>query len=95
MNEIKKKTLFDKCRDAYRAFRGKQLGSLTVGIDVKKCHECEYRRGANILYLCDQRACPNCSYPECEYTTDIRHAKNFEYMGGYVKEKNYETSESL
>ena len=61
MNKIKKRTLIDKCRDAYRAFRGKQLGSLTFGIDVKKCHE-------------------------CEYTTDIRHAKNFEYVAGYVRE---------
>ena len=95
MNEIKKRTLFDKCRDAYRAFCGKQLGSLTFGIDVKKCHECEYRRETNILYLCDQRACQDCTYPDCEYTTDIHHAKNFECMAGYVKEKNYETGEHL
>lgn len=30
-----------------------------------------------ILYLCDRRACDNCSYPECRYTSDIRHAENF------------------
>ena len=95
MNKVKKRTLIDKCRDAYRAFRGKQIGSLTFGIDVKKCSECNYRRGADILYLCDQRACSNCLYPECEYTTDICHAKNFEYMDGYAKEKNYETGEPL
>ena len=86
MNEIKKRALFDKCRDAYRAFRGKQLGSLTFGIDVKKCSECDYRRRADILYLCNRQACPNCSYPTCEYTTDVRHAKNFEYVAGYVRE---------
>ena len=95
MNEIKKRTLIDKCRDAYRAFRGKQIGSLTFGIDVKKCSECEYRCGADILYLCDQQACQDCAYSDCEYTTDIRHAKNFEYVAGYVKEKNYETGEPL
>ena len=95
MNKIKKRTLIDKFRDAYRAYRGKQLGSLTFGVDVKKCSECDYRRGADILYLCDQRACQDCAYPDCEYTTDIRHAKNFEYVAGYVKEKNYETGEPL
>ena len=95
MNKVKKRTLIDKCRDAYRAFRGKQIGSLMFGIDVKKCSECEYKKQDRIWYLCDQRACPNCSYPECEYTTDIRHAKNFEYVAGYVKEKNYETGESI
>ena len=86
MNKVKKRTLIDKCKDAYRAFRGKQIGSLTFGIDVKKCSECEYRCGADILYLCDQRACPNCSYPECEYTTDIRHAINFRRVCDFFKE---------
>lgn len=31
----------------------------------------------NVLYLCDRRACEKCS-PECHYTSDISHAKNFE-----------------
>lgn len=59
MTEIKKRTLFDKCRDAYRAFRGKQLGSLTFGIDVKKCSECDYKSvsQSDVLYVCDQKAC--------------------------------------
>ena len=30
-----------------------------------------------ILYVCDQKKCENCKYPECKYTTDIQHAKNF------------------
>ena len=30
-----------------------------------------------VLYLCDGRACEHCS-PECQHTTDILHAKNFE-----------------
>ena len=95
MNEIKKRTLIDKFRDAYRAFCGKQLGSLTFGVDVKKCHECEYRREANVLYLCDRRACQDCIYPDCEYTTDIHHAKNFEHLVGYVREIKHETGESV
>lgn len=32
---------------------------------------------ATVLYLCDRRACEHCS-PECQHTTDISHAKNFE-----------------
>lgn len=93
MNKVKKRTLIDKFRDAYRAFRGKQLGSMSFGVDVKKCWECDYRREADILYLCDRQACPNCSYPNCEYTTDIRHAMNFEYVAGYVREVKHETHE--
>ena len=86
MNKVKKRTLIDKCRDAYRAFRGKQIGSLTFGIDVKKCSECEYRCGADILYLCDRQACPNCSYPLCNHTTDICHAVNFRRDYDFFKE---------
>lgn len=28
------------------------------------------------LFLCDQKKCKKCSYPECKHTTDIKHAKN-------------------
>lgn len=30
-----------------------------------------------VEYVCDQKACVNCNYPECTHTRDIRHAKNF------------------
>ena len=29
-----------------------------------------------VLYLCDRKACDNCSYPLCNHTTDISHAFN-------------------
>lgn len=91
MNTVKKRTLIDKFRDAYRAFRGKQIGSLTFGVDVRKCYECEYKHQDRILYLCDREACKNCSYPMCKHTTDIRHAKNFEHSEfGYFKEVEHE-----
>lgn len=32
---------------------------------------------ADILYLCDRKACKKCSFPQCCHTTDIRHATNF------------------
>lgn len=28
------------------------------------------------LYLCDQKKCKKCSFPECRHTADIKHAKN-------------------
>lgn len=31
----------------------------------------------DILYLCDHHRCECCSYPECDHTTDISHARNF------------------
>ena len=34
--------------------------------------------GNDILFFCDQRACEIC-YPECQHTTDICHAKEFEF----------------
>jgi hypothetical protein len=37
---------------------------------------------SDILYVCDQTKCENCSAPDlCRYTTDITHAKNFSYDG--------------
>lgn len=31
-----------------------------------------------IAYACDREQCPDCSHLDCEHTTDITHAKNFE-----------------
>ena len=37
---------------------------------------------AEVLYLCDEKRCENCTAPGlCRYTTDISHAKNFAYDG--------------
>lgn len=86
MNETKKRTLIDKFRDAHRAFLGKQIGSLTFGVDVKKCSECVHKNQSDILYVCDQRACSHCSYPLCNHTTDIHHAVNFRRDYDFFKE---------
>lgn len=57
----------------------------------------------DIFYICDRKACVNCS-PECFHTTDISHAKNFkkdtyktkikgkvkEIDIGYFEEENHE-----
>ena len=33
--------------------------------------------GMSVLYLCNQKQCLKCSYPECKHTSNIRCAKNF------------------
>lgn len=68
--------------------------------DEVNVHTKEYKRDikeadAKILYLCDGNKCKN-GYIECKHTTDITHAKNFEYdgFGGYW-EKSSDQSESV
>lgn len=50
----------------------------------------ENKSPKKILYLCDGGQCETCSN-ECNHTTDIDHAKNFnKEFGVYVeKENNY------
>lgn len=38
----------------------------------------------DVAYLCDHLQCPDCSYPNCDHTTDITHARNFVSVGGGV-----------
>ena len=63
MNELKKLSLRERFRDAVNAFRGRKIGSIHLGIDVKRCSECEYRNddireellviaGARAAYMC-------------------------------------------
>lgn len=43
-----------------------------------------------VLFLCDRRACNTCTQRDegttCKYTSDIRHAKNFELNGSIFVE---------
>ena len=43
MNTVKQTTFADRLRNAIRSFKGQPIGSLTLGVDVKKCNECEYK----------------------------------------------------
>ena len=36
---------------------------------------------ADVLYLCDRLKCDKC-YSSCKYTSDIKHAVNFNLVGG-------------
>ena len=40
----------------------------------------------HILYLCDRKACANCSWPECKHTSNPRHAIN---VGAKLTEKDF------
>lgn len=43
MKKIKKTTFADRIRNAWRAFCGKPTGSISFGLEIKKCYECERR----------------------------------------------------
>ena len=42
MNNMKKHTFMDRIRGAGRALRGKPVGSISLGVEVKPCKDCEY-----------------------------------------------------
>lgn len=33
-----------------------------------------------IMFRCDRKKCENCSYPQCQHTTDIHHAISFTHV---------------
>lgn len=92
MNEVKKLTFADRVRNAVKAFKGKPIGSVTYGIELTKCEECD-KYPQNVLYICDREACGVvCPNLDCHYTTDIKHAKNFHEApmnSGLYMEKYY------
>lgn len=56
------------------------------------CYICykkgRYIRLANAIYICDGKACSECSSPVCEHTPKVEHAVNFKKgYGGYYYEK--------
>ena len=47
-NKIKRTTLLDRLKNAIRAFQGKPIQSISLGIDIKRCDECEHKADGNI-----------------------------------------------
>ena len=43
MNKVKKTTFIDRFKNAVKAFKGKPIGSVQFGVDVKRCDQCEYK----------------------------------------------------
>ena len=60
MNNIKRTTFMDRMRNAVKAFKGQQIGSLYFGVDVKRCDQCEYKKDEslreNLLVTAGSRA---------------------------------------
>ena len=50
----------------------------------------------NIAYICDRRACIDCTNDDCTHTTNIDHAKNFikGKDGKYIEVVNTEERQS-
>lgn len=85
MSELYVTTFKDRINRAIKAFKGKPVGSISLGVDVKRCCDCEYKGNSphvgKVLYICDRRACKTCDGDLCTHTTDIRHAANFIAIG--------------
>lgn len=47
MNDMKKTTIIDRIRNAWRALAGKPAQTLTIGIETRRCAECEYYKRAH------------------------------------------------
>ena len=48
-NKIKQTTLMNRLKNAVRAFRGRPIQSLTLGLDIKRCDQCDYKSDAPII----------------------------------------------
>lgn len=94
MNEVKKLTFRDRIRDAVNAFRGRKIGSLQFGVDVKRCSECDYKNndiredllviaGARAAYMHDANVIdiPEGLVGEQKLACDIRRMVN-NYLAG-------------
>lgn len=48
MNTVKRLTIIDRIRNAIKAFKGTSIDSLSFGLDIKRCDQCEYKGDANL-----------------------------------------------
>ena len=46
---------------------------------LTKLRNARQRRKAEVLYLCDRKACKVCKPEQCRHTTDVNHAVNFRF----------------
>ena len=55
---------------------------------LTKLRNARRRRKAEVLYLCDRKACKVCNPEQCRHTTDVNHAVNFRFSYGraYVEQ---------
>lgn len=71
MNNVSQITIMDRIRNAIRAFKAKPIQFVSLGVDVKRCNECEYKGGAeqreHLMVIMGMRA----AYMDCAGMIDI------------------------
>ena len=70
---------YDKYCDIARSIKNKGYVDNSI-IDLYK------KAIIKVAYICDRKACKDCSYPSCKYTTDIKHAKYFNLSFAHYEE---------
>lgn len=65
MNQVKKTTFAGRIRNAWRAFRGKPCDTLTLGVNVKQCKDCDYR------YTAEEKVPPSRYFHEITYMDNL------------------------
>lgn len=78
MNDVKKSNITHRIRNAWRALRDKPAQTLTVGMEIRRCHECEYYKAAHEPAEITQAEPPAKYYHEIDYTDKLVMVRLYE-----------------
>lgn len=68
---MKKSNITDRVRNAWEALLGRPAKTITLGVDMVRCSECDYYKRATEPAEITQAAPPNRYYHEITYMDDI------------------------
>lgn len=94
MNNIKHASLLDRLRAAGRAFMGKPTKSITFGVEIKRCSECERGYCEVCGYkvhsegVCELPDCNDCARKDCQYEPKPVEKYQDRILRAYQKEVN-------
>lgn len=71
MKKAKKTNITDRLRAAWRALRGKPVDTLTIGIEARRCSECDYYKQATTPAETTQAEPPNRYWHEITYLDNV------------------------
>lgn len=71
MNEVKGPSFVERIKNAIRAFKCKPVEKLYLGIDVKRCSECDYKENGLIRYNFLVTAGARAAYMDFQGVIDI------------------------
>ena len=77
MNEVHKTTLKDRLANAFAAFKGQPLKSMTYGVELKRCDKCDRVDGEKLAQLIENEidhSHKNPSIGEAEYRAGLWRA---------------------